>query len=231
MLNKHFSGGGYYPVGGASEIALNAIPVIERAGGRVLVRADVTDILVDGSSGAAVGVRVRKGSEDHIVAAKAVISSAGLYNTFNKLLPKHVAAKSYYTGICKELKPATAAMSVFVGLDASNEALGLTSTNVWAFSDPAAAMDIENYASLTSEEALSKDVPLLFISFPSTKDPNWKQHPGRADKATCALVTLAPWEWFSQWDKGRRREAGGQGCLAGQGGKRSQWNILEFSRG
>jgi hypothetical protein len=33
-------------VGGASEIALNIIPIIERAGGKVLVRANVTEILV-----------------------------------------------------------------------------------------------------------------------------------------------------------------------------------------
>jgi all-trans-retinol 13,14-reductase len=37
--------GGYYPVGGASEIAFNMIPIIEQSGGKVLVRADVTQIL------------------------------------------------------------------------------------------------------------------------------------------------------------------------------------------
>jgi all-trans-retinol 13,14-reductase len=45
-LNSHFYDGGFYPVGGASEIALNIIPIIERAGGKVLVRANVTEILV-----------------------------------------------------------------------------------------------------------------------------------------------------------------------------------------
>ena len=45
-LNAHFFDGAFYPVGGASEIAFSIIPVIERAGGRVLVRADVTEILV-----------------------------------------------------------------------------------------------------------------------------------------------------------------------------------------
>lgn len=39
-LINHFLYGGAYPVGGASEIALNIIPVIERAGGKVLVRAN-----------------------------------------------------------------------------------------------------------------------------------------------------------------------------------------------
>ena len=42
LLVLHFnSSGGWYPVGGGSEVALNVIPVIERAGGAVLVRANV----------------------------------------------------------------------------------------------------------------------------------------------------------------------------------------------
>jgi hypothetical protein len=43
QIHRHFlESGGYYPVGGASEIAFNLIPVIESAGGKVLVRANVT---------------------------------------------------------------------------------------------------------------------------------------------------------------------------------------------
>ena len=47
MLIAHFQRGGSYPVGGASEIAFHMIPLIERSGGRVLVRASVTQILID----------------------------------------------------------------------------------------------------------------------------------------------------------------------------------------
>ena len=49
MLLAHYMHGGYYPVGGASEIAYNIIPVIEKAGGKVLVRAPVTEIVLDSS--------------------------------------------------------------------------------------------------------------------------------------------------------------------------------------
>ena len=43
MLNRHFAEcGASYPIGGASEIAFSIIPVIEKTGGRVLVRANVT---------------------------------------------------------------------------------------------------------------------------------------------------------------------------------------------
>ena len=46
-LANHFMKGGYYPVGGASEIAMRFIPVIEKTGGSVLVRAPVKEILLD----------------------------------------------------------------------------------------------------------------------------------------------------------------------------------------
>ena len=45
VMNHFWKCGGWYPVGGSSEIALNITPVIERSGGRVLVNADVTRIV------------------------------------------------------------------------------------------------------------------------------------------------------------------------------------------
>ena len=113
----------FVTVGGASEIALNIIPVIERTGGKVLVKADVTDILHNGKK--VEGVIVKKGAEKYKIVAPLVISSAGVYNTFQKLLPKQIADKSYFSGICKELKPGVAAMNIFIGLNASNEELNL----------------------------------------------------------------------------------------------------------
>lgn len=47
MLINHYMYGASYPRGGASEIAYHMIPVIESAGGRVLVRATVSRILVE----------------------------------------------------------------------------------------------------------------------------------------------------------------------------------------
>ena len=101
LLNNHFmKTGGYYPIGGASEIALNMIPIIESAGGKVLVKAEVTDILVN-QSGKACGVTVRKGETTHELFANNIISNAGLDNTFKKLLPVETAKKSYYSKLFK----------------------------------------------------------------------------------------------------------------------------------
>jgi all-trans-retinol 13,14-reductase len=126
LLTSHYmKSGAFYPVGGASEFTINIIPVIERAGGKVLVRATVETILYDGDK--VTGVRVRKGATDLVydIKAKCVVSDAGLLNTFEKLLPRAVAEKSYFKAMTKELKPSCGSLCVFLGLNASNEELGL----------------------------------------------------------------------------------------------------------
>lgn len=45
LLVCHYLNGAWYPKGGASEIAYHMIPIIEKAGGAVLVRAPVNRIL------------------------------------------------------------------------------------------------------------------------------------------------------------------------------------------
>ena len=42
-------------------------------------------------------------------------------------------------------------------------------------------------------------LPMLYISFPSAKDPEWeKNYPG---KSTVEVITLGRYEWFEQWAK------------------------------
>lgn len=190
--------GAHYPVGGASEIAFNIIPVIEKTGGRVLVRAPITEIIA--RKGKVCGVKVLKGKEVVEILAPMVISSAGLYNTFQTLLPKELAIKSYYTNICNTLKPGCGAMNVFLGLNKSKDELGLKRQNMWAFASNNSTRDTEDYFEMDSESAMDADIPLLFISFPSAKDPEWDNHPGRKGKSTCAIVTLANWDWFKKWE-------------------------------
>lgn len=200
LVHKHFlDTGGYYPVGGASEIAYNMIPIIERAGGKVLVRANVVRILYEG--GKVTGVRVKKGTEQHEIHAPVVISNAGVYNTFQSLLPIEAAKKSYFTKMIKDMKPGLGSISIFVGLNASNEQLKIDKKqNIWCFNTNKSVFEAEKHTNLTSEEVMASEAPFLFVSFPSAKDPEWKKHPGRSNKSTCAIITLAKWEWFQKWE-------------------------------
>jgi all-trans-retinol 13,14-reductase len=69
--------GATYPIGGASEIPYRIVPVIERAGGRVLMKAPVSQILTE--DGRVTGVRVgNKESSAVDIFAPIVISDAGI---------------------------------------------------------------------------------------------------------------------------------------------------------
>lgn len=122
---------------------------------------------------------MKKGDQSYKIEAPIVISDAGLYNTFQKLLPLEVIKKSYFTDICDEMKPGVAVMSAFIGLNASNEDLKLKRHNVWAFSTNEAGTTFDEYMAQDVSQVMVSEVPLIFVSFPSAKDPNWEKHPGK----------------------------------------------------
>ncbi len=201
---NHFQRGAFYPVGGGSEIAFNIIPVIERSGGKVLVKVAVDEIVFE--NGKAVGVRAIKGHESLIIRAPVIISDAGLYNTFQNLVPRTMAKRSYYYSMASEAESGCAAMNVYLGLSASNEQLQLPRRNTWAFTE--AGGDFEKYYDLPTSEVMDADIPVLYISFPSAKDPQWPSHPGRENKSTCAIITMASWKWFDKFKDTKLKKRG-----------------------
>ena len=189
--------GAFYPVGGSSEMALNIIPVIEAAGGRVLVRASVTEIL--SSDNKVCGVRVGRGRGAVEILAPIVLSSAGLYNTFQKLLPREVAKRSYYSTLCRHLKPGGSCMNVWLGLGKSSRELGLKRQNMYAFTSNDIDKTVVDYFQMSVEDAMDSDVPLLFISSPSVKNPQWESCPEREGKSTVTIMAPVNWQWFSKF--------------------------------
>ncbi|NWX51965.1 RETST reductase, partial [Steatornis caripensis] len=91
ILVNHFLSGAWYPKGGPGEIAFHTIPVIRKAGGNVLGKAPVQRILLD-SQGKACGVSVKKGQDVVNIFAPIVISDAGIFNTYERLLPAEARA-------------------------------------------------------------------------------------------------------------------------------------------
>jgi len=211
-LLGHFWNGGAYPIGGGSEIAFHMIPVIEEAGGRVLVRAEVSELLMDELRSTVIGVKVKKASGAMVdVRAPMVISNAGIYNTMQRLVPRPVAETSRLWPVTK-LPHSLPGFSVFVGINAPLEKIRgegdsrISARNWWVFTSNDLTKCCDDYMSLSVEEALDSDVPLLFISFPSTKDPEWeKRYPG---KTTMAIVSLANYDWFKQWENERCKKRG-----------------------
>ena len=201
LLSDHFAHGGYYPEGGGSEIAFQIIPVIEKAGGRVLVNAPVTNILVDNDSKKVTGVTVKSKHSSVNIMAPLVISNAGMMNTSNiLLLPKKIQEKYHLGSDLEQVQNGMGAMSIFVGLRGSHEELKVKAgINTWVFTDQDVNNSVTRYMNGTPEDVEENGVPLFFISFPSTNDPSWEErYPG---KTTCVMITLVPFKWFKEWEE------------------------------
>lgn len=197
LLQQHFMKGAFYPVGGPSKIAYHLVQTIRKAGGDVLVRARCTQILTDATNSKVIGVCVQKGSESFNIRTPIVISDAGLQNTFHNLLNVNVRQKYLLDGVCERFNPGMTCLTLFVGLKGSSEDLNISNINIWHQISNATQKDWDTFSSLRIEDAIESDLPLLFISFPSTKDPTWPMH--FEGKSVCEVITPVPYRWFEGW--------------------------------
>lgn len=203
LLFCHYLNGAWYPKGGASEIAYHMIPIIEKAGGAVLVRAPVNRILLNDAK-EAIGVSVLKGQEEVLVHAPIVISDAGIFNTYERLLPRDVQTMPAIQKQLSMVQHGDAGLSIFIGLDGTKEELGLKAENYFIFPENNFDELLEGYMKGKREES-SKKVPLIFVASPSAKDSTWPERsPG---KSTMTVVSFANYAWFEEWkdDKVKNR--------------------------
>ena len=190
MVANHYLYGGAFPVGGSAQIAELAADVLAAHGGLILTRAEVDEVIIERKT--AKGVRMADGQELH---APLIISCAGVVNTWGKLLPATVRDKHKLPEQRAQVKPSVAHLGMYLGFKESVEELGLQKANYWVYPDGKYNHD-ENIAAFV--EDVESDFPLVYISFPASKDPDWEnRYPGRA---TVDIITLAPWEWFAKWE-------------------------------
>ncbi len=108
LADRHY-GGINYPVGGSGAIPRALCRGIEKSGGQIRFQSEVTSILVD--NGEAHGVRLADGSEHY---AKAVISNATVWDTFN-----HLVTDSRYRVDENRFLRAPSWFQLYLGIDAS----------------------------------------------------------------------------------------------------------------
>ncbi|CAG5958664.1 unnamed protein product, partial [Menidia menidia] len=204
LLIHHYKRGAYYPKGGASEIAFHIIRTIQKSGGNCLVRAPVSQILVN-EKGAAYGVKVRKGQEEVEIHAPVVVSNCGIFTTFQKLLPPEIQVKQGIQDRLNMMKHGRGSFLVFSGFDGTQEELGLVSTNFWLFKNNDMDKSMEEFFAMSKEEA-PDNIPMMFITMPSAKDPEAKlRHPG---KSCMTILTMVNYEWFEEWKDTSVRKRG-----------------------
>ena len=187
LIAKHYLNGGYYPVGGASRMAETIIPKIQATGGEVFTYAEVEQILI--KDDVAIGVRMKDGSE---ILAPKIVSNAGVLNTYKRLLPDDIVSKFGYDSKIEKIKPSCANIGLFIGLKETAESLGLPKTNFWIYLDENHDKNISNFF-----ENESATLPVIYISFPSAKDPSFEsRYPGCA---TIEIVAPSSYKMFEKW--------------------------------
>jgi len=197
MIVEHYMNGASFPVGGASQIAASIAPLIERAGGKIVVSAEVERILLD-NAGRASGVRMADGREFR---APVIVSDAGAHNTFGRLLdPLMPPCSSILTEI-RAIGHSMSYLNLYVGLNKTAPDLGFDGTNIWAYPTADHEANLARYYADPNEPFAG-----LYISFPSAKDPDFtRRHPGHS---TVEVIAVAPCRWFSEWEDTRWKHRG-----------------------
>jgi all-trans-retinol 13,14-reductase len=188
MLAKHYMNGGHYPVGGGQSMSRAIVPIIESAGGRVMLGAEVAQILAS-QSGSVRGVALTSGEEVH---CPIVISNAGVQNTYGRLLPDDVAKAAGVPELLREVNDTYAVVGLNIGFNRSSAELGFSGANIWAHpgSDFQAALDAHR-------ADFAAPFPWTFTTFPSAKDPSWStEFPG---KSVVEMYGYTDFRHFAEW--------------------------------
>jgi phytoene dehydrogenase-like protein len=197
--------GGAYPLGGSSGMAECLVPVIRNAGGRVLVRAAVREILVDPHSNRVTGVEMADGT---IIKCVKVVSSVGYHNTFAKLVAEDVTKRMK---IPRRLSVGSSSgfLMVNIGLRGTPEELGLSCANLWYHPTRADGDMFSAVSDFMTEPSNPEHEPMIGITFPSIKDKDvegtQKAHPG---KTTCQILCTVDYRWFEKYAGMQSRKRG-----------------------
>lgn len=184
LVIGHFLEGGYYPAGGADQIAKKTIDTLVEHGGKVYINADVSEIVIENHK--VKGVKVG----ETFIPCKSVISNVGVNNTYNQLLKPE--EKTYCKANIDDIKPAVGHLCLYVGLDKSSVELDLPKHNLWCYQRD----DIDGlFDEISVKGAADK---FIYVSFPSAKDPEWDtKNPGTA---TIQAITMGRYKWFEEYE-------------------------------
>eukprot|EP00930_Biecheleria_cincta_P063370 TRINITY_DN48898_c0_g1_i1.p1 TRINITY_DN48898_c0_g1~~TRINITY_DN48898_c0_g1_i1.p1 ORF type:complete len:647 (-),score=91.12 TRINITY_DN48898_c0_g1_i1:83-2002(-) len=222
-LHAHFmKEGAYFPVGGASYIAHALVETIRDQGGDVLVRCPVSKIMMKGKRVS--GVSLSSGKDVILASGGHVVCAVSLATLYDKLLPlEHIPKIPRCVQDNGYMREGCAAMSLFVGLESSGADLQLDSIqgSAWAYRSPNFDEDWGRFMAQTPEDVLAKKVqwPMVFLGFPSSKDPAWSED--FPNKTSITVISLVSWAWFAEYENSRVHKRGARydalkDCIAQQ---------------
>jgi phytoene dehydrogenase-like protein len=170
VIATHYLNGAWYPAGGAGEIAKATGAVIRAAGGELLPNHEVTRILLEGDCAVGVEVNVKKGKQGARAQFRApvVVSDAGAWNTFTRMLP---ASALPFRDQLKLPPEGFEVVELFLGLRRDPREMGFKGENYWIFK----SFDHDKMYAQRNELRDGR-ATMAYLSFPSLKDPRAQRH-------------------------------------------------------
>ena len=187
---QHYFAGGYYPRGGSHKIYDHAEGMILEKGGQVLTSHAVEQIIVE--DGKATGARVRAlreaGEPVKEYYGKKIISDAGAYNTYIRLLSENPVAfagklRSFY-----EQHPVVSNVTLYLGLKSDPRELGFGGENHWIYD----SYDHDANFAKGADWVQKGQAAGAYMSFPSLKNSEAKAH-------TAEIIAFTDYEFFARW--------------------------------
>ncbi len=185
IVVNHFMKGGCYPVGGSEQIAKSIIPVIKQPGGTCLVNHEVSRLIIknDKAVGVVVNINKKKGPYTKEFYAPVIVSNAGVYNTFTKLVPKDISIP--FRKKCIAMNSSSTCVTLYVGLKDNASSLGKTSIH-WIYN----SYDHEKHFSNNS--LLEGKPSSCYLSFAFQEDYKVKGD-------TAIIIAYVNYSEFKKW--------------------------------
>jgi len=185
LVQSHFRNGAWYPVGGAKVFAEGMLAQIRAAGGECVVRAEVSEVLEKGNR--VVGVKLADGTE---IPANKVISAAGAKTTVGKLVSEKLRTSRWGQEILS-IQDSPSYLCLNLGFKGDIAKAGASRANRWFF------RTWEETTQYWNAEDSEEKAPILYVSFPSLKNPKHNSGPEGIQTGEC--VTFVPWDLFERW--------------------------------
>ena len=197
LVVRHFSHGGYYPIGGSGVIAQRLLHKVTESGGWTRICADVKEIMIE--KGKAVGVEMVDGEK---IYAQKIVSATGVLSTITRLLPSELQQEEWVQKIQSDTRPSPAHICLYIGFKGDIRKAGCSGANKWFWK----TWEMKDREWDFNREDAKDNCPLLYCSFPSLKDP--KHDPGEEQRHTGEVVTFVPWDSFEKWKNSKWRKRG-----------------------
>lgn len=188
IVVSHFMDGGSYPVGGSEEIAKSIYDNLKKNNGEIVTKAKVVSI--NQKNKVIKGVTLENG---HEIYAPVVVSSAGVIQTFNKLLNNDAKNEMGLMKI-KSVRPGLSFVSLNIGAKSDFEFLKKENGNLWVFES---SDHLSNYNKIIKNE-IGDIFPVSFITFPSNKDPDYIIR--NKNKMNINISAFANYSITEKWD-------------------------------